>query len=170
MSYPAVLPTILDQVGGRPLGSTFTAAELADVTGRNFAQIRQSISHATMTGRIVATSLLGEETAWVWGGLGPNAKKADHVRIATAKAKALDSGEKTVRAMAEPIVIGPPSTGQNPHPSDLAIAARELQIQARREDVGGSALFESVRALKDGAVLLEDETGDLWIARRLDAR
>lgn len=33
-----------------------------------------------------------------------------------------------------------------------------------------SSLYELVRVLKDGAALLEDETGELWVARKLEAR
>lgn len=161
MSYPAVLPTILDAIGGRPPGTTVLARELAELTGRNFSQIRSAIAHANATGRVVMIERAGEETAWVWNGLGPNAKKVDRIRVDTAQLK--DAGQP-----AQPIHRGKT-------PEEYGLPASDLQVRAAvvqnlYSGTKGSALFESVRLLKDGAVLLEDEDGSLWVARRLDAR
>lgn len=160
MSYPAVLPTILDAIGGRPLGAVVLARELAELTGRNFSQIRSAIAHANATGRVVMIERAGEETAWVWNGLGPNAKKVDRIRVETARLKA--AGEA---APAMPPV--PPVRGT----SSYALPADAPQVRAavvQNLNTDTPALYESVRPLKGGKVLLQDELGNLWVARQLD--
>lgn len=159
MSYPAVLPSILDLMADREIGATVTAREIAERTGRNFQQIRTAINHAATTRRILMTEALGEETAWIWGGLGPNAKKVDHIRLATppglGKAPAEFSPPADAAALAVVQTVG-------------SYALRDAAARDAAKNAEIPALYESVKPLKDGKVLLQDELGNLWVARALD--
>lgn len=166
MSYPAVLPTILDAIGGRPLGTTVLARELAELTGRNFSQIRSAISHANATGRVVMIERAGEETAWVWNGLGPNAKKVDHTRVDTAQLKA--AGELP-RMVDSPRLTAPTDAAALAAVQTVgSYALRDAAARDAAKSVEIPALYESVRPLKGGKILLQDELGNLWVARALD--
>lgn len=149
MGYPRTAPAVIEYLNKLQPGDQFTREGLAEATGFNGDQVAAVINTRIRDGRLLA-GVLERGYMWVFHGwAGSPTKEPDTpIGVATEAVPAGGTGE---------IRLVPPAAPKGMQGNDGV-------------PEGPPALYESVRLLPGGRVLLVDELGNLWVARHLEVQ
>lgn len=158
-TYIGVLPLLIEFFATQPLGAEFSFERLAEQTGFSYRQVRTSLRHARDSGRL-NVPLVSDNLGVQWNGLGANAKLADRDRMARVPARFLNE-QHSIGVATEDIAVG----------GSGVVALRPDQAEAETGTYGGpmkqQITFCLAYAPRDGVLVLEDESGELWKAVRI---
>jgi hypothetical protein len=152
MGFPAVTPKLLNYLFTVPPDSVVTIDQIYAATGIPPRSIVSGVEHSIRTRRIDG-DVIHPGREWRWMGLGENAKGVDRERQALVGLK----------------FLAPPTAHDAEVAQRIDFVAKQLAAPTSPPRVAGKngRVFEQLRVLKDGSLLIEDENGELYRATEI---